>query len=547
MRILPRDNEEVNESWIADRDRYSYNAIKSDDRLTKPMMKKSGRWQSVSWEKVLPYISTMLLNIKKEKQEGEIGALISPSASLEECYLLQKLMRAIGSNNIDHRITTTDFSDQENIISYPGFTEDICLFARKKCIILVGSFAREEQPLLFHRVRQAVGKGAKLIVINSYDYDFASSIFSKLIVQSAEIPNIIANIVSMLNLDANAVATFEKHEYAQELKNILQVITDNKSDIAIVSGEHVESHPQASHIRSSLAELAKTTDASLHFITKGSNASGAWLAGAIPHREELAKDVNKNGLNAESMLAQKLAVYILHGIEPEYDCINPKLALEALHEADEVITISSFVTPRMKKYSTILLPLACFSEFSGHFVNCEGRVQKFNAATLAKGSAKPGWKIYRVLGELMGFDSFKYDSHIDVVIDIIPKIKAISSNGNWTKVNHSHKQAQQSKSSRIGHWHAFRADPLVRRSIPLQETLSGDSSVVRLHKDHALKLNINTGDNIILSQNGIKQTFTCEFDNRVAIGDFWLSSGNEAGVDFGAGSGDISFVEKEVK
>jgi len=543
MRVLPRENEDINEIWISDRDRFSYAGLNSTDRANSPMLKQNGKWKNVSWQTALNYVADSLKAIMDAKKSDQIGALISANSSCEELFLFQKLIRAIGSNNIDHRVTVNDFTDEGSFTTFPAMVKPIATFANSKLIILIGSNAREEQPLLFHKIRQAVQNGSSLFVINSYDYDFACSLSGKKIISSSEMLEFLVSVNHMLatNLSVGDISS----QYAQdpEILDLVAKLKAANGSVEIIAGEQLESHIDAAKIRSWLYQLKVTLGGSLHHLTKGANAAGAWLTGAVSHRSEFMMPASKKGLNALEMLQEKLPVYFMHGQEAEYDFVDPNLAIDALKDADLVISSTSFVSDTMLDYADVILPTAAFSEFSGSFINCEGKLQRFNAAVMPPGEAKPAWKVYKVIANLLGIEELNY-SHCSEITSILESSLAnVSHDGFWDLIGPGY--SDKSEICRIGHWPSVRADATVRRAEPLQKTLDENIACARINPKYAVELDIIDGAKVALQQADVQAKYICLHDDKVAYGNIYLSTGLDGNNNLGNAYGKITVVGVE--
>ena len=524
MRVLPRENEAVNEIWISDRDSFSYLSLSAPDRVKQPMLKKNGVWASISWESALRYVADTLTSIKVGQQANKIGGLISSSSSCEEAFMFQKILRKIGSNNIDHRLSTACFADQENFSLYPGFSTPLASFADKKVIFLVGSFARQQQPLLFHRIRQAVNNGSKLVVINSYDYDFSCNIAAKYITGTKDILKTLVTINHMLAADIGFGSIDKRISILPEVIAVVSLLRSAGNDLAIIAGEKIESHVQGSQIRAWLYNIAKQLSGEFHQINKGSNSVGCWLAGAVPHRGELANDCQDIGLNAQQMVEEKLAVYLLHGIELD-DFINPAAASIAFKEADIVINTNSFISQAAFEYSDVILPLAMPAEFSGSYINCAAQLQQFNTAIMPTAEAKPGWKIYRVLAELMQLQGFEYE-HCSAITtkfqDYLLSVEGKVDSSRWNLSEPEYLDKNQLYG--CGYWHPYRIDQMVRRSEPLQKLVLEKDNCVRVHPDFGNHLQVTDNASVVLEQEHFKGTYTCIYDAKVAYGDLYVAA-----------------------
>lgn len=417
MRVLPRENEQINETWISDRDRFSYEGLNSPDRLRRPMIKKDGQWHEVDWDTALEFTVAGLKQAIMRHSANQIGALISPSVSTEEMYLLQKLMRSLGSSNIDHRLRQHDFSDQDIAPLFPWLGQSIEDLENATTVLLIGSNVRKDQPIAGHRLRQASLHGASIMAINSVDYSFNFELSDKAIVASNDMAASLAKVAKALVV-ANNVAipdelsvlwakllVDETHErMAKKLKAPGRKV--------ILLGLNALHHPALSSLRSFAGLIAELTGANLGYLSDGANSAGGWLAGALPHRTYGGQTV-KPGLGAQEMLQKRLKAYVLLGIEPEFDCDNP-VAMESLSKAEFVLSLLPYQTEAMKRYASVILPIAPFSETSGTFINAEGRWQSFAGVVPPLGETRPAWKILRVLGNLFGIAGFDYLSSDEI-------------------------------------------------------------------------------------------------------------------------------------
>lgn len=413
VRVVPLENEAINETWLSDRDRFSYEGLNSDQRLTTPMIKVDGQWQETDWNTALEKTVAGFQALVKEKGVDSIGALASPSSTLEEFYLLQKLMRSLGSGNIDHRLMQADFSDQDAAPVYPALGCSIEDLENQNAVLLIGSNIRQDQPIAGHRLRKAAMRGAQISCVNSLDYDFNFPLATKEIIPPSKIPATLAAIIKALD-------DLSGGELPNELdKLILEVVVeDSHRDIAqqltqakqasILMGHDAHTHAGFSTIRALVQQIANLSGASFGYMTDGSNSTGAWLAGAVPHRNAGGSTTALKGKTLASMLESKLDGYLLLGVEAEHDCAQSQQALTALKDASFVVSMSAFKNDAAQDYADVMLPISPFTETSGTFVNVEGRWQSFEGITEPRGEARPGWKVLRVLGNLFGSGGFEY-------------------------------------------------------------------------------------------------------------------------------------------
>jgi len=414
MRVVPRENEAVNECWLADRDRFSYEALNTDARLTRPMIRRHGRWEETDWQTALEFAAAGLRRVVTNHGASQLGALAAPTSTLEECYLLGKLMRALGSSNVDHRLRQMDFSDDEASPPFPYLGRSIAEFDAVDGALLVGSNLRKEQPLLNLRLRKAVRKGARVAVINPVDYEFSYPVAHTLTTDLMAMEHALADIARALAARKGAAIPGElsalvgKREASAAEQAIAEMLA-SRTRAAVVLGHTALSHPHAAILKGLAQFIAVTCGGSIGTLPPG-NSAGAWLAGCVPHRGAAGTSVVP-GKHAVDMLRGGLKGYVLLGVEPELDCLNGARAVGAMHAAEFVVMLTSF-KPSLHQsgaieYADVWLPLAPFTETEGTFVNVEGRAQSFDAAVPPKGDARPGWKVLRVLANhlnLPGFD-----------------------------------------------------------------------------------------------------------------------------------------------
>ncbi len=435
MRVLPLDNEAVNECWLSDRDRFSYEGLNSPDRLTRPMIKRGGQWQEVDWEAAFDRVVEGL-------RGQDFGLLVSPHATLEEMFLAAKLGPA------DFRLRHSDFSADGSREGIPWLGMPIAELGALDRVLVVGSFLRKESPLIAHRLRQAARRGAQIHMLHSVDDDWLLPLAGKRVVAPGELPA--------------AIASFQK------------VLAEGKN-AAVLIGNFAQQHPQAAQIH----VAAQALGVRVGFIGEAANSVGGYLAG-LPTA------------NLDEV-AQKKAL-VLFNVEPALDCANPK----ALDDAEFVVLMSPW--KHSLERADVLLPIAPFTETSGTFVNIEGRVQSFYATVNCLGEARPGWKVLRVLGSLLGRPGFELDS--------IDQVRAACLKGRDVASLLSNRIGAVSVSSsssagiqRIADVPAYFADPLVRRSPPLQKTPEARPPKAWMNARLMQKLGVSAGDKI--SVNGL--------------------------------------------
>ena len=549
MRVVPAENEAINETWISDRDRFSYEAINSDERLHFPMIKEAGVWQQVDWQEALNIIKEKLGNILNQAGPAQLGTLTSPTATLEELYLAQKLTRALGSDNIDSRLKQVDFSDQLVVPRFPWLGQSIVDFEENQAALLIGSNLRKDQPIINHRLRKAALDGASVMVLNPIDYEFNFPLDYKLIVA----PNSITSELSAI-LKAVIKLSSEKAEtaFTKLLKDVTinethRAIADtlfNSDDAIVLLGNFTTTHPQLALLRTLSGEIAKLTHSKLGYLSEAVNSSGAWLAGAVPHR--LAGGIkNSNiGLSSHEMLAQKLKAYLLLGVEPELDCWDTRIAQQAMQDADLVVALTAFQSEALNSYADVLLPIATFAETSGTYINNEGTVQCFNGAVPPQGEARPAWKVLRVLGNSFNVDGFDYESSTEVCDESIKAIGKIEGDNTdqWqlTVTAGAKKQGLQ----RITETPMNMIDSLTRRATSLQKTNDVADGAIHINSALAEKNKLANADDAIVEQDKQQVTMKVIVDERVPDNCVLIQSAHPSQSELGGAFGSIKIGKR---
>jgi NADH-quinone oxidoreductase subunit G len=399
MRVVPLENDAINECWIADRDRFSYEAVNSDDRLTRPMIKQGGQWQEVPWQSALEYVANGLQQVRNDHGAGTIGALVSPHSTLEELFLAGALVRGLGSENIDYRLRNAEF-ELTAAVRYLGTT--IASLSGLQRVLVVGSNLRKEHPLFALRIRQAVKAGCAVNVVAAGAVDWAMPLANTLEAPASHWVQSLAEICAAIAAAKGIPPPVAASASARASAIAASLLGGERK--AVLLGNAAVHHPRASSLLSLANWIAEQTGASVGVLSEASNTVGAQVAGARP---------GQGGLNAAQMLSGGLKAVLLLNNEPEFDSATGARAASALQAAPLVVTLSPFKANLA--FSDVLLPIAPFTETSGTFVNAEGRVQSFHAVVKPLGEARPAWKVLRVLGNLLKLDGFDQESSEDVL------------------------------------------------------------------------------------------------------------------------------------
>ncbi len=399
MRVVPLENEAVNECWIADRDRFSYESLNGHDRLTQPMLKQGGEWKTVDWQTALEYVANGLKQIKADHGAGSIGTLASPHSTVEELYLAGALMRGLGSENIDYRLRNAEFTAFEGV-RYLGTS--IASLSSLQRVLVVGSSLRKDHPLFAQRIRQSVRKGGVVNVINAEAQDWAMPLGTTVFAASDTWTYALAEVAAAVAAEKGVTGPASGNA-GDAAKAIARSLLGGERK-AILLGNAAAHHANASSLLALANWIGGQTGATVGYLTEAANTVGAQLVNALP---------GQGGLNAGQMIAGDLKAAILLNNEPEFDSAAGANAKAGLNKAQMVVTLSPFKANM--DFSDVLLPIAPFTETPGTFVNAEGRVQGFHAVVKPLGDTRPAWKVLRVLANLLGLPGFDYESSQDVL------------------------------------------------------------------------------------------------------------------------------------
>lgn len=401
MRVVPLENEEVNECWLADRDRFSYEALSSDERLTSPMIKQGGAWKTVDWQTALEYVANGLKQVSTEFGAASLGALVSPHSTVEELYLATGLMKGLGSPNIDYRLRHAQFAKQVGA-RYLGCS--IASLSELQRVLVVGSNLRKDHPLFAQRIRQATRKGCAINVISAQAEDWAMPITNSSIAHPGTWVQALAKVAAAVAAEKSMTAPVTAQADDVDIAIARSLLAGERK--AILLGNAAAHHPNASSLLALANWIAQETGATVGYLTEAANTVGAQLVGALP---------GAGGQTAGQMLLGNGApkAMILLNTEPEFDSAAGAAGVSALAKAQMVVTLSPFKANMA--CSDVLLPIAPFTETSGTFINAEGRMQSFHAVVKPLGETRPAWKVLRVLANMMDLPGFAFDSSQEVL------------------------------------------------------------------------------------------------------------------------------------
>ena len=450
LRVVPLENEEVNECWIADRDRFSYEALNSEDRLTAPMLKQGGEWKEVDWQTALEYVANGLQGVKAQHGAAAIGTLASPHSTAEELFLAAALTRGLGSQNIDTRLRAADFQ-HDGTVRWLGTS--IASLSDLQRVLLIGSNVRKDQPLLAQRLRQAARKGGKINALNAQAFDWAMPVANTLLADAAHWVQALADIAAAVGAITGAAAPVAGNANNAQAQAIAKSLTGGERK-AVLLGNAAAHHAKASSLLSLANWIGTQTGASVGFLGEAANTVGAQVVGAVPVQ---------GGQTAAQMMSGHLKAVLLLNTEPAFDAANGEAAAQALGKADMVVTLSPFKANM--DISDVLLPISPFTETAGSFINTEGRVQSFHGVVKPLGETRPAWKVLRVLGSMLHVPGFTFETIEEVRAQAIPAdVQALLSNATSAVVDLTPATAEPAVAA------IYQLDGLVRRASSLQLT-----------------------------------------------------------------------------
>lgn len=558
MRVHPKDNEAVNETWISDRDRFSYQSLATDDRLLRPMVKQDGQWRTAAWKEALAMVAEGLKSAAGDGPQpaagdgsrsaagDELAALVSPAATLEEMYLLQKIIRGLGGNNIDTRLRQQDFRGDAADALLPWLGMPIADLEQQQGLLLIGTDVRQEQPLLAHRIRKAAMAGAQVALVNPLALSLTFPCRQH-VSRPAGILEDLAAIAKALDGRGSGplgdlIAAAQPTESHQETARWLQEAGQQGRGLVLL-GALAAAHPDYCLLRNLAQVIAEAAKATVGYLPPSANSVGAYLAGALPHRMPGARVSRTAGMSTAEMLTQARRTYLLWGIEPAYDLGNPAQALQALGQAGLVVACTTHRSPSLEQMADILLPIAAFAETSGTFVNAGASWQSFRGAVAPPGEARPGWKLLRVLGNLLDLPGFEQVSSMDVLTELQGICDGVEPDNRLQGNFEVDARVAEGGLVRIGNLPIYAVDTLVRRAPALQHTPAAGRLGAFLCSTEASALGLTAGDLVEVRQNGFSARMPVDLDDAVPTGCVHIPAGVAGSEAMGDQIGPVSMTK----
>lgn len=534
IRALPREKEALNEVWLSDRDRFSYEGLNHNDRLKAPLIKKDGQWAETDWLSALSFVAQKL----SPDEADNIGVLASPNSTVEEFYLLQKLFRSLGCHHIDHRLRQADHRHQEVMGTFPQLGISLADLESQESIILVGCDIHKEQPIIGHRVRKATLHGGHVYTIGAWQANHHFKVEQSWVGKQGDIITplqiVIKALYDNLQSDKQALVTREVMSAIANLSpnqaalNAAKAILATKK-VSVLLGQFAVNHPQAATIYWLSRLIAKLTDASWGEMSNGANSAGGYLAGALPHRLPFGIKVAKPGLDALQMLQQPRKTYFLLNCEPELDCANAAVARQALKQAKTVIALTAFDSPEYREYADVLLPVTPISEMAGTYVNGLGEWQKFDAVATPLEQSRPAWKVLRVLGNLLHAPDFNYETieEIGQELQNLANLSQLNQESLLTMPYPGNDSKEHKGLVRLAFTSLYAVDGITRRAQALQETFDAKlSQKVRLHSEDAKQYRLHQDQMVYVVENKQRSLpMAIEIDDAIPQGAALVCSG----------------------
>jgi NADH-quinone oxidoreductase subunit G len=526
LRVVPFENEDVNECWIADRDRFSYEALNSEQRLTRPMLKRGGQWKEVDWTTALEYVAHGLKQIAKDHGAAAIGALGSPHSTAEELHLLAKLVRGLGSENVDHRLRHADFRRDAGT---RWLGTSIASLTELQRVFVIGSFLRKDHPLFAQRLRQAARKGAQVISLNAAHDDWLMPVAQHITAAPSEWLSALANIAAAV-AQARGLPQPLAGQATDAAKAVANALLSGERK-AILLGNAAAQHPQAGDLLTLANWIAHATGASVGYFGEAANSVGAQLVKAVP---------GQGGLNAAQMLAQPRKALLLLNVEPVLDMADAQAAHAALAAAGMVVAFTSFKDAAVDG-ADVLLPIAPFTETGGTFVNAEGRAQTFQGVVNPLGETRPAWKVLRVLGTMLDLPGFAFESVDQVRAEALGDTGSIAGRLSNSGSVVPALTAGTGGIERIADVPIYATDALVRRASSLQMTADARPPVVGLPTGLWQQLGMRDGDQVRVEQGSGHAVLPARHDATLAADTVRVPAGHADTASLGPMFGTLKF------
>ena len=500
-RVIPKENESINECWISDRDRFSYEGLNHKDRINLPLKREKNQWKEIDWEEAYELIEKNITDIDIKKS-NKIGIICSPQSTLEEGFLLKKIAKELNTSHIDYRLLEKSFSENNNWLGCK-----IDEIESHDAILVVGSNLKHDQPLLAHRFRRYANKRNNFSIITSYDDFYSTRCLEKVIVNPSAYINYLLMILKQIQLSTKYKINSEviknllkAAKPSNEAKRIAKSLLSNKSK-AIFLGHQILHLDDGDNIKLVAMHIAQAVGATFGLIPGYANSVGL---------NEL--NLNTDNISADKILSQSKEAFIMMNFDPLYDYHSPKKINSALKKAKFNLAISPYISDSFKEFD-VVLPMTPFTETSGTFINMEKTIQSFSAVTPPVGQSRPGWKILRVLANFLQLEGFSYDSSEEVKTDaMIEMDKKNEFSLNDFKPSNIERGLEVLNVVR-----ANDSDMIVRRATSLHQNKNKDQSCCLINPTTMLEEGLIEGQKIKISSSEAEILINVKADDNVCL------------------------------
>jgi NADH-quinone oxidoreductase subunit G len=522
-RVVPRENEHINECWISDKDRFSYEGLRANDRATKPMVKQGGVWLESSWEDALNYVASGLKGVKADHGAHSIAALAHPISSIEELFLLKKLTQDMGADQIETRLRQNEVPEAPQALWLGMSVEEL---AQQHQVLVVGSSLRKDHPLIAVRLRNATKTGTQVYRIDAGGDNWlmpnAGQISSAPSLWLENLAEICAVIAKSKGIESPVVPK----NISNQAQAIAQGLLKGEKK-AILVGNTALAHPQFNQLHALVTWISNQINGTLGFLGDGANFVGAQIIGAT-----------SQGVN--DILGKNNKAYILLNLEPSLDLPNPLLARQALQGAQTVIALSAYCSEDLLELADVILPITPYTEGAGSYVNIAGTVQSILPSVKPYGDSRPAWKVLRVLGGLLDLDGFNFNTVEEVRLSALPD-HLTSHLNNQGSAHIREITLVASGLERLADVPIHFTDAIVRRSSALQLTRDSKKAICAgLPSKLFRELNLKEGDAVKVTQGDVSTVMPAMLQENLADGVVRLSAATSSSAKLGSMFGNVS-------
>jgi len=533
MRVVPFESEDINECWISDKDRWSYEGLNVQDRLQTPMIKgDDGVWREASWNEALTAAAQVLERINQTHGDGQIGALATEYSTVEELALLARLTRGLGSQHIDFRLRQTDAGFEHSLQGFPWLGMPIAELNTLDRVLVIGSVLRKDHPLFAQRLRQAAKHGTQIVIIDTTGEDPLIPTAKRITVAPDQLLDFVAQVAAAGNAaEQGAQASGGQSLTAADIAAILA----GGSKCAVFLGNMAVASPQATQLAVQAQAIAQHANGTLGFLTAGANTVGGYLAGAV---------ATEDGMNVAKMMQNPLKAYLVLHAEPALDMDDGDKAEKMLAGAFS-IALTSYKSAA-ENWARIMLPVAPFTETSGTFVNAEGRAQSFKGVVAGLGQSRPAWKVLRVLGNILKLTDFEDETSESVRDSVLMNgfTAKLSNRVTATASASAAAPIADGALQRVADLPIYRTDAIVRRAEALQLAPASAAPVASLNAATLARLGVQSGDTVrVRGSNGNDIRIQAKQDDRLADNTVRIAQGFAQTAALGSAFGNV-FVEK---